>query len=60
MNFVDRLQATGLSLIAADLPKLEALVRDMDRAATLMRGERPYAEEPLSAFRLPVPRVRSA
>lgn len=52
MTFEDRLKATGLSPTAEDIPKLEALVRDMDRAAELLRGPRPYTEEPLSAFRL--------
>ncbi len=55
MTFADRLAATGLRPEAADIPKLEALVKDMDRAAALVRGPRPYSEEPLSAFRLPVP-----
>jgi len=55
MNFSDRLAATGLRPSEADIPKLEALVKDMDRAAALVRGPRPYSEEPLSAFRLPVP-----
>jgi hypothetical protein len=53
MSFADRLAATGLSVKAADIPKLEALVKDLDRAADLVRGPRPYSEEPLSAFRLP-------
>jgi len=52
MNFAARVRATGLRPIEQDLPKLEALVQDMDRAAALVRGPRPYAEEPLSAFRL--------
>jgi hypothetical protein len=55
MTFEDRVKAAGLCPTAEDLPKLEALVQDMDRAATLMRVARPYAEEPLSAFRLPLP-----
>lgn len=53
--FATRLAATGLHPTVADLPKLEALVNDLDRAAALVRGPRPYAEEPLSAFRLPAP-----
>jgi hypothetical protein len=52
MTFEDRVKATGLSPTAEDMQKLEALVRDMDRAAALVRGARSYAEEPLSAFRL--------
>lgn len=55
MNFLDRLALTGLHPSDADIPKLAALVKDMDRAAALMRGPRPYSEEPLSAFRLPHP-----
>jgi hypothetical protein len=55
MNFLDRLAATGLRPSEADIPKLEALVKDMDRAVALVRGPRPYSEEPLSAFRLPHP-----
>jgi hypothetical protein len=31
---------------------LEAIVKDLDRAAQMLRGPRPYAEEPLNAFRL--------
>ena len=54
-SFADRLAASGLHPTAADLPKLQALVTDLDRAAALVRGPRPYAEEPLSAFRLPLP-----
>ena len=40
---------------ATDLPKLQALVTDLDRAAALVHGPRPYAEEPPGAFRLPHP-----
>ena len=36
----------------ANMPMLEALVRDLDRAAAALRGPRPYAQEPLNAFRL--------
>lgn len=50
--FAARVAAAGLNPKAEDMPKLEALVKDLDRAATLVRGPRPYAEEPLSAFRL--------
>ena len=52
-SFADRLAASGLRPTEADLPKLEALVSDLDRAAALVRGPRPYREEPLSVFRLP-------
>jgi hypothetical protein len=55
MDFADRLAATGLRPTEADIPKLEALVKDMDRAAALVRGPRPYSDEPLSVFRLPRP-----
>ncbi len=52
ISFDARVKATGLRPKPEDIPKLEALVKDMDRAAALTRGPRPYAEEPLSAFRL--------
>jgi len=55
MTFEARVAATGLSPKPEDMPKLQALVEDMDRAAELVRGPRSYAEEPLSAFRLPMP-----
>jgi len=50
--FEARVKALGLRVPAEELPKLQALVRDLDRAAQTVRGLRPYAEEPLSAFRL--------
>jgi hypothetical protein len=52
MTFEARVKAAGLNPKPEDMAKLEVLVKDMDRAATLVRGPRPYAEEPLSAFRL--------
>ncbi len=52
ISFEARVRATGLKPKAEDMPKLEALVKDMDRAAELVRGPRAYSEEPLSAFRL--------
>jgi len=52
MTFEARVKAAGLNPKPEDMPKLEALVKDMDRAAELVRGPRSYAEEPLSAFRL--------
>jgi len=52
ISFADRVKAAGLTVTPEDMPKLEALVKDLDRAAQLVRGPRPYAEEPLSAFRL--------
>ena len=54
LSFADRLAATGLPVPDTDVPKLQALVADMDRAAALLRGPRPYADEPLNAFHLPV------
>jgi hypothetical protein len=45
-----RVRAAGLR--PADMPQLEALVHDIDRAAAELRGPRPYSLEPLSAFRL--------
>ncbi len=50
--FEARVQAAGLSPKPDDMAKLQAMVIDMDRAAALVRGPRPYAKEPLSAFRL--------
>ncbi len=52
MSFEERLKAQGLGLPAAEVPKLEAIVAELDAAAEVVRGARPYAEEPLSAFRL--------
>jgi len=52
-TFEARLMAAGLTPSEADLPALRALVMDLDRAAAAIRAPRPYAEEPLSAFRLP-------
>jgi len=52
ISFEARARAAGLRPKPADLADLEALVRDLDRAAALLRGPRSYAEEPLSAFRL--------
>jgi len=52
ISFEARVRATGLRPAPEDMPKLQALVMDMDRAAALVRGPRAYAEEPLSAFRL--------
>ena len=47
-----RVKASGLRPKPTDMPMLEALVRDFDRAAAALRGPRPYAQEPLNAFRL--------
>ncbi len=52
MTFAARVQLAGLTPTPEDMPKLEALVKDLDRAAAMLRGPRPYSEEPLSAFRL--------
>ena len=52
ITFAARVKAVGLNPKAEDMAKLESLVNDMDRAAALVRVPRPYAEEPLSAFRL--------
>lgn len=52
MTFEERVKAAGLSPKAEDMPKLEALVKDLDAAAALVNGPRPYAEEPLCALKL--------
>lgn len=52
IKFEARVKATGLRPKPDDLARLEALVRDLDRAASMLRGPRSYAEEPLNAFRL--------
>lgn len=51
-KFEARVKATGLRPQSADMPLLEALVKDLDRAAAMLRRPRSYAEEPLNAFRL--------
>jgi hypothetical protein len=52
IKFEARVKAVGLRLKPDDLPMLEALVKDLDRAAAMLRGPRSYAQEPLNAFRL--------
>lgn len=52
IKFEARVKATGLRPRPDDLPMLEALVKDLDRAAAMLRGPRPFSEEPLVAFRL--------
>lgn len=52
MTFEDRVAATGLIPKPEDKAKIRILVEDMDRAASLVRGHRPYGDEPLSTFRL--------
>jgi hypothetical protein len=54
-QFKERMATLGLKLPEAEIPKLEALVADLDKAAEVVRIARPYAEEPLSAFHLPRP-----
>ena len=51
-RFESRVKATGLHLRPDELAGLEALVKDLDRAAAMLRGPRSYADEPLNAFRL--------
>jgi hypothetical protein len=51
-KFEARVKATGLRPKPDDMPMLEAMVKDLDRAAAMLRGPRPYADEPLNAFRL--------
>ncbi len=52
IKFEARVKATGLKPKPDDMAMLEAMVKDLDRAASMLRGPRSYAEEPLSAFRL--------
>jgi hypothetical protein len=51
-KFEARVKASGLRPQPDDVKMLEALVKDLDRAASMLRGPRSYAEEPLNAFRL--------
>jgi hypothetical protein len=51
-KFEVRVKASGLRPQPDDMPMLEALVKDLDRAAAMLRGPRSYADEPLNAFRL--------
>ncbi len=52
-NFEARMAAMGLRLPPAEVPKLEGLVQDLERAAAAIRAvERGYAEEPINVFRL--------
>ncbi len=50
--FEARVKAASLNPKPEDMAKLQALVIDLDRSAGQVRGPRPYAQEPLSAFRL--------
>jgi hypothetical protein len=51
-NFDARVRAARLKPQADELPQLEALVLDLDRAAAALRGPMPYALEPLAALHL--------
>ncbi len=51
-KFEARVMASGLRPKPDEMAMLKALVKDLDRAAAMVRGPRPYAEEPLNAFRL--------
>jgi hypothetical protein len=50
ITFEARVRALGLRPLPEDLPKLEALVRDQDRAAALLRGPRSYTEHGFDLF----------
>ena len=52
MTFEARVKAAGLNPKPEDMAKIEAMVLDLDRAASLVRSARSYAAEPLSALRL--------
>jgi len=52
-TFEARMAAYGLKLPPAEMPKLEELVKDLERAAANVRAvERSYTEEPSNVFRL--------
>ncbi|HQT76690.1 MAG TPA: hypothetical protein PLD10_06520 [Rhodopila sp.] len=51
-SFESRARAAGLRSFPNDTAKLEALVKDLDRAAASLRGPRHYAQEPTTVFRL--------
>lgn len=53
MTIEERLAAAGLTAVPGELPKLAPAIEDMDRLALSQRRARPYADEPLSGFRLP-------
>ena len=44
-KFEASVKASGLRPKPADMPMLEALVKDLDRAAAMLRSPRPYAQE---------------
>jgi hypothetical protein len=52
-DFAARMAAKGLRLPAVEVPKLEALVADLEHAAAAIRAvQRSYVEEPANVFRL--------
>lgn len=52
-SFETRLASLGLRLPPDEMPKLEELVKDLERAAAFVRSiERSYLEEPSNVFRL--------
>jgi hypothetical protein len=52
-DFEARMAALGLKLPAAEIPKLEAIVKDLERASAFVRSvERSYLEEPSTVIRL--------
>ncbi|HEX2941029.1 MAG TPA: hypothetical protein VHO91_08280 [Rhodopila sp.] len=53
--FESRVKATGLRPFPEDMESLQLIVKDLDRAAASLRGPRPYDQEPLTVFRLPLP-----
>jgi hypothetical protein len=61
-DFAARMAAHGLRLPDAEVPKLEAVVADLERAAAAIRAvQRSYAEEPVNVFRLaPAPATPAA
>ncbi len=52
MTFADRMAELGLRLPPEEAAKLETMVDMLEKSALAMRVERPYAQEPMSAFRL--------
>lgn len=52
-QFKESLTALGLSMPEAELPGLEAMMADLERAAAIVRKtERAYWEEPCHVLRL--------
>jgi hypothetical protein len=52
ISFEARMAAYGLHLPATEMPKLEELVKDLERATAVRSVERSYLEEPCNVFRL--------